>query len=365
VQINGQWNPEVAVPMQTENVSLSDKTTIGLGGPARHFAVAESVEKLRTALQWANEKRIPAMVLGGGSNVVFSDRGFAGLIVQLGFGNCRRYPGGRYLTEAGLNWDKFVSWAVSAGDSGVECLSGIPGALGAAPVQNIGAYGQEVKNTIRKVWAIEATPPFSTREFALEECGFDYRTSRFKAADRGKFVITQIEWQLTPNGGPCLDYADLANLKVDLSDKPRALQVVREAVIAIRRKKSMVIDPADGNSRSCGSFFVNPTLSRTEFAEFERRAEKHKPYPVYWNGDRAKVPAAWLIERAGFRKGQTQEGVGISSNHALALVNHRGTTAALIKFARAIRDGVHKEFGVTLAAEPEIFAETGELHGLG
>lgn len=330
-------------------------TTLGVGGPSRWYAEAQTAEELRAAVEWAGECRLPLFILGGGSNVVISDAGWPGLTLRVGLRGVKQWNEGRreiFEVAAGEDWDALVARAVEANCAGVECLSGIPGTVGGTPVQNVGAYGQEVSETIVGVRALElVTGAF--RDFANSDCGFGYRTSRFNTTDRGKFVITRVRYSLTPGGTAKIEYADLKRRfagqdGVSLAD-------AREAVREIRRGKAMLLVDGDEDCRSAGSFFKNPVV---ELESYERIAvliaNKGLIPPKYPAGDgRVKLAAAWLVEQSGFARGFTMGRVGISRRHALAIVNRGGATAAeVVALKDRIQGGVKETFGVELAPEP-------------
>ncbi len=338
-----------------ENVPLGPMTTLGVGGPSRWYAEAHTEEELRTAVDWASECRLPLFILGGGSNLVISDAGWPGLSLRIGLrGLKRRSENGHALFEAGAgeDWDALVALAVGANCAGLECLSGIPGTVGGTPVQNVGAYGQEVSETIVGVRALElATGEF--REFSNEECGFAYRKSRFNTRDRDKFVITRVTYALSPGGSPKIQYADL---KKQLSGQDQAsLQEVREAVREIRRGKAMLIVEGDEDCRSAGSFFKNPVVEMTAYDRLaDQVAKKGLVPPKYPAGEgQVKLAAAWLVEQSGFAKGFTMGRVGISRRHALAIVNRGGATASdIVALKDRIQQKVRETFGVELVPEP-------------
>jgi UDP-N-acetylmuramate dehydrogenase len=347
------------------DVSLAPHTTLGLGGPARFFLGARSLEELTQALTWARRERIAVHVLGGGSNTIFADEGFPGLVLHVALrGISFREEGGHgYVTAAaGEPWDDLVRRCVEAGWAGLECLSGIPGSVGAAPVQNVGAYGQEVAETLHALSALLRDPLQETR-FGGADCRFAYRQSRFKGADRGRYVITAVTFRLVPGGRPQVRYAELQRHLdehmdlASLGDGRPALEAVREAVLALRRRKSMVVDAADPHSRSVGSFFLNPILAPEEVARLEERwlqGGGGEPVPRFSSPEGLKVPAAWLVERAGFTRGLRRGGAGVSAHHCLALVNYDGTARELLSLAREVQAGVRERFGVWLEMEPEI-----------
>ncbi|HSE28270.1 MAG TPA: UDP-N-acetylmuramate dehydrogenase [Gemmatimonadales bacterium] len=349
-----------------ERVPLAPLTTLGLGGPARWFLRCASPADLRTALAWGRQERLPVIILGGGSNVIVPDAGLDALVLQVAI------PGVTFAEArqetivdagAGVAWDELVAEAVRRGAAGVECLSGIPGTVGGTPIQNVGAYGQEVAETIVEVRALdrEALEPCT---FTRDECRFAYRGSRFKGEDAGRFVVTGVRFRLQPGGAPTLRYPELAAAVATRGGVTGVAPVVglgrvRETVLALRRSKGMVLDPTDPDTRSAGSFFMNPVLTPEEFAALGRRWTEgggSGAIPTFPAPGGLKVPAAWLIERAGFAKGFALDGARISHRHTLALVNAGGSTADLLALATSIREGVRARFGVTLEREPVLLA---------
>ena len=333
---------------------FADYTTLGLGGPARRFVRAATEEDLIEAAGKADADGEPLLVLGGGSNLVVADRGFDGTVVQVATAGVRRGPEpGLVTVAAGEDWDAVVAGTVAAGLAGLECLSGIPGRAGATPIQNVGAYGQEVADTITAVRTYDRV----TKEidiFPNDRCGFGYRTSVFKRDDARRHIVLSVTFRLAEqSAGLPVRYAEVASaLGVAPGDQVASTRV-RSAVIELRRRKGMVIDSADPDTRSAGSFFVNPVLDGAALAAVQAAAGT--PVPHFDVGDGlVKVPAAWLIERAGFAKGYTLgNGARISAKHTLALVNSgSATTEGLLALARQIRDGVRDVFGVALTPEP-------------
>ncbi|MDX6225839.1 MAG: UDP-N-acetylmuramate dehydrogenase [Frankiales bacterium] len=328
-------------------MNLSELTTLQLGGPAGELVEASTEQQLLEALA----TDLPLLVVGGGSNLVVGDDGFDGRVVLvrtrgievLDTSDC---AGVTIRVAAGEPWVDVVTRAVTEGWSGIECLAGIPGSTGATPIQNVGAYGQEVASTVAAVRTVErATGRIST--FANADCGFGYRTSRFKAhAD--EYVVLSVDFQLalSPHSEP-IRYDELAaRLSVGIGDRA-PLADVASAVLALRRGKGMVLDPADPDTRSAGSFFTNPVLA----AEDVPAEAPAWPQP----DGTVKTSAAWLIEQAGFGRGWGEGAAGISTKHTLALVNRGGaTTAELLDCARAIRAGVFGKFGVLLTPEPTL-----------
>lgn len=344
-----------------ENVSLAPLTTLRIGGSARYFAEVQSSEQMLSGIQWAAARRIPLFVLGGGSNIVVSDQGFPGLVLHNVISGIEMQPGigDSTLVTAGSGepWDDLVKLAVANNLAGVECLSGIPGSVGATPIQNVGAYGQEVSETMVRLTALD-TVAGSTVVIDSTECGFGYRTSRFKTADNGRFVITSVTYRLHSNGEPGIRYAELKRYLEERGHEAASLGEVRDAVLAIRRAKAMVIDPADPDSRSVGSFFVNPVVPLDALAEIERKmggdSLSRAGMPSFRApGGMVKLSAAWLIEHSGFARGYEHGGVGLSSKHALAIVAGEGGTAReVMELAGQIEDKVWAQFGVRLVREP-------------
>ena len=337
---------------------LADYTTLRLGGPARGFVRAGTEDELIDAVRSADAAGEPVLILGGGSNLVVSDEGFDGTVVQVATRGVSRDDGPGGLTvAAGEDWDAVVARSVAEGLAGLECLSGIPGLTGATPIQNVGAYGQEVSETITQVRVYDRVTG-DVLEIPNERCDFGYRTSRFRGA--GRFVVLGVEFELAVQvlSAP-VRYAELAAaLGVPVGGQAESAEA-RAAVIELRQRKGMVIDPADPDTRSAGSFFVNPVLDAPALAAVEAAARARwgpqTRVPHFAAGDGlVKVPAAWLIEQAGFGKGYNPgDGARISAKHTLALVNSgTASTAALLALAREIRDGVRDAFGVSLAPEP-------------
>ncbi len=359
--------PESLSGLRTD-VPLTDFTTIGLGGKAKYLVRCGTTDSVKSALTYAKDEKLAVQILGGGSNVIFRDDGFDGLVVKIDLKGVtfKEEAEGTFVTAAaGEVWDDLVSLCIGKNLAGIECLSGIPGSVGATPIQNVGAYGQEVKDTIVSVDAIdrESLEPV---EFASNDCRFGYRTSRFKSEDINRFVIVGVSYRLVGDGEPELKYEELrkqieaekertGDRKKETGgrEKKTSLNEVREAVLSLRRKKSMVVDDSDPNSRSVGSFFVNPVLTSAQYEAFLGKLKDHKieRAPAFEAVDGVKLSAAWLVENAGFPKGYRQGGVGISSNHALALVNRAGTTRELLSLAAAVEEAVFRKFGVLLERE--------------
>jgi UDP-N-acetylmuramate dehydrogenase len=362
---------------------LSDYTTLRLGGPAGRLATVGSAAEFVAAVRAADRAGEPVLVLGGGSNLVISDEGFAGTVIKVASRGIEVTDGPDTGTvtvrvAAGENWDQLVAWSIAEDLAGIECLAGIPGLSGATPIQNVGAYGQEVAQTITAVRVLDRVTGELT-ELAAARCGFGYRTSMFKraaaGAATGRFVVLGVSFMLRrpATGHPALSapvgYAELARrLGVEPGDRV-PLAEARAAVLELRAGKGMVLDPADPDTRSAGSFFTNPVLTAGQFAELTQRAARRcgagTQVPSYPPGPGAepgavKVSAAWLIERAGFDKGYPGPGPArISTKHTLALTSPGGgTTADLLALAREIVAGVVAAFGVDLSNEPVLVGVT-------
>ena len=329
-----------------QNVSLAPLTTLKVGGPASFFVRAESESQVVDAFTHAEKNDLKVFVLGGGSNILVSDKGFDGLVIQVALRGIKT-AGSTITAAAGEDWDPFVEYCVSQQLAGLECLSGIPGFVGGTPVQNVGAYGQEVAESIVLVRC------FDRRENAIvdllnSDCGFTYRTSIFNSSHRDRYVVTAVTYALIEHGEPKIAYKDLREHFAGLQP---TLAETREAVLGIRRAKSMVIDPDDPNSRSAGSFFKNPIV---DTAKFEKISGGSADVPHFAASDgQVKIPAAWLIEQAGFSKGYRMGKAGISTNHSLALVNFGGASASeIIALKEKIQSVVAAKFDILLHPEP-------------
>jgi UDP-N-acetylmuramate dehydrogenase len=339
-----------------EDVPLAPMTTLKIGGPARYFAEATSPADVRDAVEWAHARALPLFVLGGGSNLVVADSGFDGLVLKIAIGGIdQRTEDGIQVFEAGagVEWDALVTRTVAADCAGLECMSGIPGTVGGTPVQNVGAYGQEVSETIREVQVLDLRDG-QLRSLCNQACGFAYRSSIFNTRERGRYIILRVAYLLDPGGAPKIEYRDLKQYFEQHAGAahPPTLADVLDAVRAVRLSKAMLIVEGDEDSRSCGSFFKNPVLDAVAYERVaETAAGKLPSYPM--PGRHYKLPAAWLVENAGFRKGYTRGNVGISRKHALAIVNRGGATAAEVMALKdEIQRRVQDAFGVQLQPEP-------------
>lgn len=343
-----------------ENVPLAPMTTLNIGGPARYFAEATSGAIFAAAIRWARAEALPLFILGGGSNIVVADEGFNGLVLRVAIrGIEAQLDSDQVIITAGAGeeWDALVEECVARGWAGFECLSGIPGRVGATPIQNVGAYGQETSESLLSLEAFDVATG-KLVEIADDECGFGYRMSRFKTKDRDRFIITRVTYRLTARGGPTIRYRDLERYLAENGATDPTLAQTRDAVITIRRRKAMVIDAQDPDSRSVGSFFVNPTVLRDEFEQIQKRAahlvnagEQMPSFPA--SDDRVKLSAAWLIERAGIPRGYIHGNVGTSTKHALAIINRGGGTAReVVELKELIQSRVMDKLGVALTPEP-------------
>lgn len=343
--------------------ALAPLTTMRVGGPAQTLITAESTDEVIEAVRAADLAGVPLLLLSGGSNLVISDDGFAGTVVRIATRGIRvdardRCGGAEVTVAAGEVWDDVVARAVSEGWSGIEALSGIPGLTGATPVQNVGAYGQEVAQTIARVVTWDRQEQ-RRRTFTNAECDFTYRHSIFKST--GRYVVLEVTFQLVlADLSAPVAYADLAR-ELGVEQGARVpLADAREAVLVQRSNRGMVLDPGDHDTWSCGSFFTNPILPKAQMDELVQRAalrlgpEGPLPPVFPFGDDMSKTSAAWLIDKAGFAKGHRMPGpAALSTKHTLAITNRGSATAAdIAALAREVRDGVHEAFGVRLVNEP-------------
>lgn len=341
--------PPPPQPQPQLQAPLAPRTSLGLGGPAQAFCTFHDLSSLQAALTLAEAEAWPVTVLGGGSNVVIADAGLPGLVLHPVGDQLRIERSGdraRLRAHAGVRWDRVVQACVEAGLQGVEALSGIPGQLGAAPIQNIGAYGQELQGSLHQLWVWDRVEG-RRLQLGREACGLSYRDSRFKRAP-GRWIVLEVELELSVCAWARPAYAQL-QARVG---EQASLQELRAAVLALRAEKSMLADPEDPNARSAGSFFMNPILSEAEAAAVQARVDA--PLPSHPAGPgRVKLSAAWLLEQAGFGRGWGEGRVGLSERHCLAVINRGGaTTAELVAVAAQLRAGVAQRFGVQLRPEP-------------
>jgi UDP-N-acetylmuramate dehydrogenase len=344
-----------------ENIPLAPYTTFGIGGPARWFATITAEEQLAPACAWASAQGLPIFILGGGSNLLVADAGFPGLVLHIALLGVQQGSDGLFRVAAGENWDSLVSLAVERNYGGIECLAGIPGTVGGTPVQNVGAYGQEVAQTITQVRTFDRQTAHFV-EYPARECAFAYRASRFNTEpERGRFIVTRVDFQLRADAVPKPGYADLKQYFADSGQVPDLRTVVR-AVREIRARKGMVIPHAplaerDPDTRSAGSFFKNPVVSQVMFEVICREFPGAPSYPAPDASEGArqrKLPAAWLLEQAGFPKGYRLGCAALSSKHTLALTNRSGDASAadILALRDCLIEGVYARFGVRLEPEP-------------
>lgn len=337
------------------SVPLAPFTTIRIGGPARYFYRAEDVDSLRAAIAWAQQRELALFFLGGGSNLLISDDGFDGLVIHVALRGIVVQSEDEFAmvhVAAGEPWDSFVAMAVGNGWAGVECLSGIPGSTGATPIQNVGAYGQDVSETIARVEVLDRTRD-RVVTFTNAECRFGYRASLFKNHERDRYVVLGVTFRLRRNGEATVRYPELRKYLEEHGVGMSDLRRVREAVIAIRKRKGMVLDDADPDTRSDGSFFMNPILTEAEYAQFAAHpgAESAPHFPG--EDGTIKLSAAWLIEHAGFHKGFVHGNAGLSSKHSLAVINRGNATAAeVVELVKLVQARVREALGVEIHPEP-------------
>jgi UDP-N-acetylmuramate dehydrogenase len=336
-------------------VPLAPYCTLGVGGPARYFVEARDEATVRAALAWARRRGLAMRVIGGGSNLLVADEGVEALVVRIGLRGVttrRRGPHVLVTAAAGEPWDALVGRAVERGWAGLECLSGIPGSVGATPIQNVGAYGQEVSESLIHVRALD-TRDGKMVTLSNHDCRFTYRDSVFKSGQPERWVVLAVRYQLHPGGAPTVRYTELERHLGARGTGTPSLADVRASVLAIRRSKSMVIEPGDENGRSCGSFFTNPIVTGAVAAKVQ--ALVGDPAMPQWPqpDGRVKLAAGWLIERAGFARGLRDGPVGLSTRHALAIVAHEGAQARdVARLARRVQAAVAERFGVRLIPEP-------------
>lgn len=336
------------------NEVLASRTTFHLGGPARILIEADTEEDIIKTLEELGDT--PCFVLGGGSNLLISDTGYSGTVLAIrnrGVWLFRDGEGVVVRAAAGESWDELVARCVEEGLSGIECLSGIPGLVGATPIQNVGAYGQEVSDTLLSLRAYDRREQ-KVVEISAGECSFSYRNSIFKSRWPGRFVVLSVDFRLRAGPPQALRYAELA---AALEGGSLTSSAIRSRVIELRQKKGMVFDREDPDTWSAGSFFTNPILDAAQWRGLQIRVaprlKEGERIPSFDGGEgRTKVAAAWLIERAGFSRGTSRGKAAISPRHALALINRGGTASEIVALAQEIQRRVHQEFGINLDPEP-------------
>jgi UDP-N-acetylmuramate dehydrogenase len=340
-----------------ERVPLAPYTTFQIGGPARWFAEAASEDDIVAGIAFAAEHHLPLFILGGGSNLLVSDAGFPGLVLRVALMRITStHKDDQFLVSAaaGEDWDGLVAYAVAANAAGLECLSGIPGTVGGTPVQNVGAYGQEVSQTIVTVRAFDRKA-LRFIDLPASDCGFSYRRSIFNSTERERYVVVRVDYALRKDGPASIVYADLARYFAARNAAAPTLAEVREAVRSIRAQKGMLLVSGDADCRSAGSFFKNPVVPVTVLDSVAQALGlEQRSIPAYPAQDgEVKLSAAWLIERAGYQKGFALGNAGISSRHTLALINRGGASAAEVVALRdKVTETVASRFGIRLDPEP-------------
>ena len=352
--------------MILEQVPLAQYTTLGVGGPARWFVETSREAEMLAAVRFARLWRVPYFILGGGSNLLVSDEGFPGVVVRItGTGSewsdesaGRGFA--RITVDAGADWDSVVRLAGERNCAGIECLAGIPGSAGGTPVQNVGAYGQEVSHSIVSVRALDLEAE-KVVHFSAADCGFTYRRSIFNATHKGRYAITHVQYELKLDEAPHLAYRDVKQYFAERAIAHPTLAETAAAVRIIRARKGMVLAADDPDSRSAGSFFKNPVVALARVPSLAAiagcRVDEVPQYPpgagVAPEDEMVKLSAAWLMELAGFRKGFSMGHAGLSSKHVLVIVNRGGSTAAEIVALRdAVIEGVFAHTAVRLEQEP-------------
>jgi UDP-N-acetylmuramate dehydrogenase len=340
-----------------EHVPLAPYTTFQIGGPARWFAEAASEDDVAAGVTFAGEHQLPLFILGGGSNLLVSDAGFPGLVLRIALQGIASKQENGLLTvsaAAGEDWDGLVAYAVAANAAGVECLSGIPGTVGGTPVQNVGAYGQEVSQTIVTVRAFDRKT-LRFMDLAAADCGFSYRRSIFNSTQRERYVVSRVDYALRKDAPANIVYADLTRHFAARNGATPTLEEVRDAVRSIRARKGMLLVSGDADCRSAGSFFKNPVVPVTVLDSLSQELGVEKgSIPAYPAREgEVKLSAAWLIERAGYQKGFSLGNAGISSRHTLALINRGGASAAdVVALRDKVTDTIDSRFGIRLEPEP-------------
>jgi UDP-N-acetylmuramate dehydrogenase len=339
-----------------ENVALAPYTTFAIGGPARWFAEASTEDDITEAVRFAGDRNLSLFVLGGGSNLLVADEGFSGLVLRIALKGIETAEEGAstlFHVAAGEDWDSFVAFTVDRGFAGIESLSGIPGSVGGTPVQNVGAYGQEVAQTIARVRAYDREQGRWV-ELTSPECEFEYRRSLFNSAGRDRYIIARVDFRLSKSSEVALRYPDLKRYFAHRTTPPTPAEV-RDAVRQIRHGKGMLLVPGESDCRSAGSFFKNPVvpLAQLEFLSWGSGIEESEIPRFPASDGTVKVPAAWLLERAGFHKGYALGEAGISTRHTLALIN-RGQAQArdILALRDRIQETVESRFGIVLTPEP-------------
>lgn len=344
---------------------LSDLTTMGVGGRPKKYLEAVTDDDVRDAARLAQKEGLPLLPLGGGSNIVVADAGVDGVVMKMAMTGIELTHLGEQVfvtAAAGENWHDFAAQMTAEGFAGVECLGGIPGSVGATPIQNVGAYGQEVSKTIQSVRVLD-TRTLEVSQIAAEQCHFVYRGSIFKSEEKDRFIVLAVTYRLLRNTEPTVRYGELKQVLGERHE-PASLQEVFRTVLELRKQKSMVLDPGDENARSCGSFFVNAQVKAETIAHIAQVAGEAPPQFPGEDG-LIKVPSAWLIERAGLAKGTREKYAGLSTKHTLSIVAHEGALARdVVKFAQHVRRVVEDRFSVRLIPEPNFWGFETLVDGL-
>lgn len=347
------------------DVPLAPMTTLRIGGPARLFLEIDDEAELARAVAYADGEGIPVLILGGGSNMLVSDSGFDGLVIRNRIGGVEIEPVSESISRvtagAGVDWDELVAITVGRSLAGFECLSGIPGDVGATPIQNVGAYGQEIGDTLAAVQAFDRQLERFV-ELTPEECELGYRDSRFKSRERDRFVITRVSWDLRRDGRPTIRYPDLERELAERGSGDPSLADVRRAVLSVRASKGMVLDETDPDTRSAGSFFTNPIISADEHDRFLevvcQKGLENQLRTFELEDGSFKLSAAWLIDHSGFEKGHQHGEVGLSSKHILAIINRgNGTAREVRELAAEIQKRVRDVFGISIVPEPNFIGD--------
>jgi len=341
-----------------ENFPLAEMTTFKVGGAAKLFVRVESENELFQALEMASKSDHEVFILGGGSNILVSDEGFEGVVIHIDLkgATVAESNNGRVIVTAaaGEDWDEFVGFCVEQNLAGLECLSGIPGLVGGTPIQNVGAYGQEVSESIVSVKAFDRLSK-TVKTLQNEDCGFEYRKSIFNTTEKDRYVVLEVQYSLAKNGAPKIVYGDL---KATFEGREPSLIETRRAVCEIRESKGMLVRQGGLDAQSAGSFFKNPIVSREKLTDLELKMRQKDivNVPHYSIDDNTvKIPAAWLIEQAGFQKGFTKGNAGLSTKHTLALTNRGNSTAEeILNLKNEIQQKVFGEFGIELNPEPNL-----------
>ncbi len=337
-----------------EQIPLAPLTTFKIGGNARFFIEATNEKEIIEAIKFARRNELEIFILGGGSNILVSDEGFDGVVIKIASKGISLADGDQdfvFVTaQAGEDWDEFVEFCVSRNLAGIECLSGIPGLVGGTPIQNVGAYGQEVSETIQSVRVFDRKTN-EILELSNEECEFEYRKSIFNTTQKDRFVVLSVVYKLKKHGEPKIVYADLKNY---FPNKKPTLKETREVVKKIRESKGMLVRQGGLDAQSAGSFFKNPVVEKAKFAEIQKSFGETEKVPAFRVDENfVKIPAAWLIEKSGFHKGFQIGNAGLSTRHTLALTNRgKATATEILHLKEEIGRKIKEQYGIELIPEP-------------